>query len=79
MLARCGVPHQAPAPCGPILQFEWWLRERPCAAVLDRLDTIPGVGRRTAEVIVAEVGPDVRRFPSAGHLASWTGVCPGQD
>ena len=54
-------------------------RERPFEAVLDRLDTIPGVGRRTAEIIVAEVGPDVRRFPSAGHLASWTGVCPGQD
>ena len=47
--------------------------------MLDRLDTIPGVGRRTAEIIVAEVGPDVRRFPSAGHLASWAGLCPGQD
>jgi len=43
------------------------------------LDTIPGVGRRTAEIIVAEVGSDVRRFPSAGHLASWAGRCPGQD
>jgi transposase len=54
-------------------------RERPVEAVLDRLDTIPGVGRRTAEIIVAEVGPDVQRFPSAGHLASWVGLCPGQD
>ncbi len=54
-------------------------RERPFEAVLDRLDTIPGVGRRIAEIIVAEVGPDVRRFPSAGHLASWVGLCPGQD
>ena len=54
-------------------------RERPFEAVLDRLDTIPGVGRRTAEIIVAEVGPDVDRFPSAGHLASWAGLCPGQD
>ena len=54
-------------------------RERPFEAVLDRLDTIPGVGRRTAEIIVAEVGPDVQRFPSAGHLASWAGLCPGQD
>jgi transposase len=54
-------------------------REHPFEAVLDRLDTIPGVGRRTAEIIVAEVGPDVRRFPSPGHLASWAGLCPGQD
>ena len=54
-------------------------REHPFEAVLDRLDTIPGVGRRTAEIIVAEVGPDVHRFPSPGHLASWAGLCPGQD
>jgi transposase len=44
-----------------------------------RLDEIPGVGRRTAEVIAAEVGTDVSRFPSADHLTSWAGVCPGQD
>jgi transposase len=54
-------------------------RERPFEAVLNRLDTIPGVGRRTAEIIVAEVGADVRRFPTAGHLASWVGLCPGHD
>lgn len=54
-------------------------RERPFEVVLDRLDTIPGVGRRTAEIIVAEIGADVRRFPTAGHLASWAGLCPGQD
>jgi transposase len=41
------------------------------------LVTIPGVSRRTAEVVVAEVGPDVGRFPTAAHLASWAGVCPG--
>jgi transposase len=49
------------------------------ADLVARLDTIPGVGRRTAEVIAAEVGTDVRRFPSADHLTSWAGVCPGQD
>jgi transposase len=42
-----------------------------------RLATIPGIDVRTAEVIVAEVGPDMGRFPTAGHLASWAGVCPG--
>jgi transposase len=61
------------------LNVEIGERERPFEAVLGRLDTIPGVGRRIAEIIVAEVGPDVRRFPSAGHLASWAGLCPGQD
>jgi transposase len=52
-------------------------RLRPHEAVLERLDTIPGVGRRTAEILVAEVGPDVERFPTAAHLASWAGMCPG--
>jgi transposase len=43
------------------------------------LDSIPGIGRWSAEVILAEIGPDMRRFPTAGHLASWAGMCPGQD
>ena len=50
---------------------------RPFSAQLQRLITIPGVGRRTAEVIIAEVGVDMRRFATAGHLASWAGMCPG--
>jgi transposase len=54
-------------------------RLRPCDAELVRLATIPGVGRRTAEVLVAEIGTDMRRFPSAAHLASWAGMCPGND
>lgn len=54
-------------------------RERPFADALERLQTIPGVGQRTAEVILAEIGPDMSRFPTAGHLASWAGVCPGQN
>jgi transposase len=49
------------------------------AAAVVRLDTIPGVGRQTAEVILAEVGSDVSRFPSADHLTSWAGLCPGLD
>jgi transposase len=52
---------------------------RPFAADLTRLDSIPGVGRRTAEVLLAEVGVDMRRFPTAAHLASWAGLCPGQN
>jgi transposase len=54
-------------------------RMRPFAAEVERLDAIPGVGRRTAEVIVAEVGTDMSRFPTAGHLASWAGMCPGNN
>ena len=41
------------------------------------LKTIPGVGDRTAQVIIAEIGIDMTRFASAGHLASWAGLCPG--
>jgi transposase len=49
----------------------------PFAQQLELLETIPGVGRATAEVIVAETGADMARFRTAGHLASWAGVCPG--
>ena len=41
------------------------------------LETIPGIGQRTAEVLVAAIGTDLARFPSAEHLASWAGMCPG--
>ena len=45
---------------------------------LERLDTIPGVGRRNAEQILAEIGTDVKtQFPSAPHLCSWAGMSPG--
>jgi transposase len=54
-------------------------RLRPFEAELARLETIPGVGRRSAEVLVAEVGTDVERFPTAAHLASWAGMCPGNN
>jgi transposase len=54
-------------------------RTRPLAEAISRLDTIPGVGRRTAEILVAEIGTDMSRFPTAAHLASWAGICPGSD
>lgn len=46
---------------------------------IDRLDGIPGIDRRTAEVIIAEAGTDMSRFPNARHFASWIGLCPGQN
>ena len=54
-------------------------RLRPVEAAIERLDSIPGVGRRTAEVLLAEIGTDMGRFPTAAHLASWAGLCPGNN
>ena len=51
----------------------------PFEATVAALDTIPGVGRSTAQVILAEMGADMEQFPSGGHLASWAGVCPGNN
>jgi transposase len=51
----------------------------PFAAEARRLETIPGISVQAAEIIIAEIGPDMNQFPSAGHLASWVGVCPGND
>ena len=50
----------------------------PFGSERDLLCTIPGIDRRLAEAILAEVGVDMGRFPSAAHLASWAGMCPGQ-
>jgi transposase len=52
-------------------------RLRPYEHQIQRLSTIPGIKRRLAEVILAEIGPDMSRFLSARHLASWAGMCPG--
>ena len=54
-------------------------RVGPHKDVLEMVDTIPGVGRRTAETIVAEIGTDMDRFETPGHLASWAGVSPGNN
>jgi transposase len=51
----------------------------PFALARDRLDTITGVAKRAAETIIAEIGVDISVFPTAGHLASWAGRCPGNN
>ena len=51
----------------------------PFADARARLETIPGIAKRSAECIVAEIGADMSRFPTAGHLASWAGMCPGNN
>ena len=51
----------------------------PFDELVDLLDTIPGVARTTAELILAEVGADLSRFPTANHLASWAGLVPGNN
>ncbi len=51
----------------------------PFVEARDRLDTIPGVGKRAAECVIAEIGVDMTRFPTAGHLARWAGLAPGNN
>lgn len=46
-------------------------------AAISAIDELPGIGRRSAEVILAEIGTDMSRFPSAAHISSWSGLCPG--
>jgi transposase len=52
---------------------------RPFAEQIQRLDAVPGVDRRVAEVWLAEVGPHLDPFPTDGNLASWAGMCPGNE
>jgi transposase len=51
----------------------------PFAQEVELLKTIPGIHERTAQVLLAEIGPDLAPFPTAAHLASWAGVCPGNN
>ena len=51
----------------------------PAKKVSERLQTIPGIGPRTAQVILAEAGTDASHFPSAEHFAAWAGLAPGQN
>lgn len=61
------------------LSVEIKSRLQPVEVELERLDTIPGVARNTAEVVAAELGLDMTRFPTDRHCASWSGLCPGED
>jgi transposase len=54
-------------------------RLRPLQETIARLDTIPGIGCYLAEALIAEIGTDMTRFASAAHLASWAGMCPGNN
>ncbi|WP_420852008.1 IS110 family transposase [Pelotomaculum isophthalicicum] len=64
-----------------IKQLDEEIKERmlPFDEDLELLDTIPGVGRRTAEQILAEIGTDMDQFPSAAHMCSWAGLSPGNN
>jgi len=52
---------------------------RPFSEAVAHLDTIPGISQTAAQIIVSEVGVDMSRFPTPHHLASWAGVCPGNN
>lgn len=54
-------------------------RTRPFGAEIQRLDAVPGINQQVAEVLLAEVGPDMSPFPTHQHLASWAGMCPGNE
>lgn len=59
------------------LDAELELAMAPFAAQQAALDAVPGIGAVAAAAIVAEIGVEMDRFPTAAHLASWAGVCPG--
>ena len=46
---------------------------------IEEIDKIAGIGKRSAEVILSEIGVDMNRFPSAAHISSWAGLCPGNN
>jgi transposase len=73
MLARIEAVETALAELNTVLGQAF----TPWAHQLELLQTIPGVGEKVAQVIIAETGADMSRFPTPEHLASWAGVAPG--
>lgn len=61
------------------LDIEIAEKMRPFEATIALWDTLPGINRRIAEILIAEVGADLKPFEDAQHLASWAGMCPGND
>ena len=53
-------------------------RLRPHDALIERIDAVTGLSRRSIEVLLGELGWDMSHFPDAAHAASWVGICPGQ-
>jgi transposase len=66
---------------GLIVRYDARIEEvsAPFAKPMQVLQGIPGVGTQAAEVIVAEIGTDMTKFPTPGHLSSWAGMCPGNN
>jgi transposase len=61
------------------LSAEVAARLRPFGQELALLDSVPGIGSLTAEALLAEIGADLSRFPSADHLSAWAGLAPGSN
>ena len=75
MLRRLDLVEQALAELDAVIvdACEPWQHQ------IELLQTIPGVGEKVAQVIIAETGGDMSRFPSAAHLAAWAGLAPGMN
>lgn len=54
-------------------------RKTPFRALIELLTTVPGVSAVAAPAILSEIGSDMSRFPTAGHVVAWAGLCPGQN
>jgi len=66
---------------GQILELDRQIMEslRPYQEQFELLQTIPGIRRDSAAIVMAEIGPDMSQFPTPDHLAAWAGVCPGSN
>jgi transposase len=65
--------------CTPDDQTQHALEKSALQTAVDLWKTIPGVDEKAASIPTAEIGPDMEQFPLSGHLASWAGLCPGNN